>query len=408
MIYVYEAKEYLESDRLNQSTLKDIVGGLDSFLATQNKKEQTKNVEKSHFVKGSLVDVLLTGTQEDFEQQFHITTLEDKPSDKEMLMCKDIVAIYFDVKKLAEKEYQTALADINVSRMYVDDLEKRCVTLNVTDDMIHTVINQHEWQPKWKTETRINKIKETCQPYLRELIFSEGKQVISIAEYDLAKSIVNSLKTNVNTAQYFDGRYENDVHVDLHFQLPIYFEMDGVESKGLLDLVVVILNENGVVLSIQPFDIKTLADYAINFPNNLKRFRYDIQAAWYTDGLQLSYLDVFNYEAYSEELEWLPFTFIVESTIKPGQPLLFVATDELLNIGRFGRKPVFVNNIVTDYFEDSDPSENAVVVTGISGYTSLLNKYKYYAETNWQTERIVAETNGVLSVNWNGIVYPIY
>lgn len=403
MIYKYSAVEYIDSKRLNQSTLKDVIDGMDSFLAKVAKKEaeDDSNVEKKHFVKGSLVDTLLTGTTEQFEKEYHISTLADKPSDKEMMMCKDMVDLYSELKDHFTKKLEEEF-----------DKERKTIlqtTLNglcISDEIILKVIDQHGWQPKWKTDTRIEKIKTTCAEYLQELMISLGKQIITISEYDLAKAIVASLKTNINTAQYFDGRYEEDVHVDIHFQLPIYFDMDGTECKALLDMVVVILDSDGIVLSIQPFDIKTVADYTINFPKNLKRFRYDIQAAWYLEALTKSYRECFSYEHYSEDFHFLPFTFIVESTIKPGTPLLFVATDDLIKIGRYGRKPVFVNQVIDD-FDEVNSSDISIVSPGIIGFESLLRKYNYYVETEWKCEKVIEDTNGVLSVNWNGIVYPI-
>ena len=87
-----QVDQYYESDALNQSTLKQLSKGLDYFLDQQEKDKDSTN---DSFIIGSGVDCILTGNEEDFGNKFHISNMENSPSDAEM----EIVNLVFQVSE---------------------------------------------------------------------------------------------------------------------------------------------------------------------------------------------------------------------------------------------------------------------------------------------------------------------
>ena len=101
-------------------------------------------------------------------------------------------------------------------------------------------------------------------------------------------SITESLRTNPVTKSFFDREtYSKLEDIDVYYQLPIYFEYRGIACKALLDMLFVFKDIDGKVLSVLLVDLKTMAGLTINFGiTSFKSFRYDIQAAWYTEALR--------------------------------------------------------------------------------------------------------------------------
>ena len=116
------------------------------------------------------------------------------------------------------------------------------------------------------------------------------------------------------------------------------------------------------------------------------------QAAFYTRAL-LSRVEFQNYEI-------LPFKFIVESTIKPGNPLVFKCDKTLLEIGTLGRSAIRMSGVseaklVDTYYGRVEP---------IKGFMELLEDYKWYMEHGFETSRAIVAREGELDINWNGII----
>lgn len=357
---------YFASPALSQSTLKELQYGLDKFLAVTKRREEVDDSDKFHFLFGGAVDTILTGEEGAFEEKYFISSLDKKPSDMEV----NIVQFAFDE---ITREISSNMKEIGILEDY--------------PGFVKNAIDFYGWQPKWKEDTKINKIIEVGSSYFEDLKLAFGKKILSSNQYDVVKLVINSFRTNKRTSHLFDrealAEFKN---LDIYYQLPIYFEINGVKCKALLDLVAVWKDDEGKVLAIQPFDIKTKNGFTIDFPNSAKSFRYDIQGSWYSDAI-LNESAIFpeGFPKFEKDIELKPFTFVVESSTDPGKPLLFKANDEFLNTGRYGR----VNP------QTGKPINK--------GYISLLEDFVYHSKTNWTEERIVTENNGVLELGWDGI-----
>lgn len=374
---------YFDSDRKSQSKLKELLGGLDSFLNNQEKSEKDLHYsEKGHFVIGSAVDCKLTAGNEVFNELYYVSDLDKKPSETEM----SIIKMIFDdvIESCSPLELEQEGFELNILSHYPGSIQLS--------------VDEHNWQPNWKPETRINKIVEVGSMYFEDLKKAYGKQILSQEQLDTIDGIVMSLTTNRRTAKYFDKEaQQTNQNVDFYYQLPIYFEYEGEDCKALLDLVLVFKDEQGRPTHIEPIDIKTMAGSTISFLSALKSRRYDIQAAWYTNAL-IHWLAQNNLDGVSIA----PFKFIVESTGIQGNPLIYILDKELMEIGRKGR-PKLSNIALTNNVKD-EPNAYLLHYQEIKGYEQLMQDYKWFEQNEWKEEKVVKENEGVLVIDWNGII----
>ena len=354
-------EDYYTNPAISQSQLKLLLGPDPSIFNTIQEPDLYFE-EKKHFLIGDGVDMQLTRPIEEFNQKFHISNLQNKPSDT----IKSIVnQVYDHVKEIHGREIFT------IDR-YAEAILDSC--------------NDHNYQPNWKTETRVAKVVEAWE-YWEDLKAAEGKQVLSQEENDLISQIVMSIRTNPTTSKYF----ETSKDVEILDQLAIYFSYCGIDCKALLDRVII----DHINKTIQPIDFKTMGDQTIYFPKSLRQRRYDIQAAFYTEALKSKK----EYETY----KILPFKFIVESTINPGNPLVFTCSDELLFIGKWGREENFLELNVPDSAETWTKKEY-VSYPEIKGFHQLIEDYKWYMEKDFEIKREIVESQGEFQLDWNGII----
>lgn len=362
--------EYFNSDALSQSQLKKILKGIDVFVNSNEEEKKLYYEEKGHFIIGSAVDTILTGETGEFEKQYHISTLVKKPSDVEM----SIIQKVFD-------ELKDVLTEIEDLPTYLDSIEQSII--------------EHDWYGGKPGEKRIQGLLDRGADYFEDLKKGLGKQILTSVDKKLIDDIVFSLRSNPRTMQYFNRvALEKRVDLTIYYQLPIYFYYKGIYCKALLDMLMVFKDENGKIINVQALDLKTMNGSTLRFVTNLKSFRYDIQAAWYTEAL-LSDNSSFDLKCRITKEMLLPFTFIVESNSYPGQPLVYVTDEQILIIGKYGKKDLRVQLPGNDYDE--------VVIREVEGFDKLVDTYLYQEENDWKEEEIIAKNNGVLKIDWNGI-----
>ena len=354
-------EDYYINPAISQSQLKLLLGP-DSSIFNTIQEPDLYFEEKKHFIIGNGVDIQLTRPIEEFNQKFHISNLQNKPSDT--------------IKSIVNQVYDR-----------VKETYPNIETIQNYNNAILDACNDHNYQPNWKTETRIAKIIEAWE-YWEDLKQAEGKVVLSQEENDLISQIVMSIRTNPTTSKYF----ETSKDVEILDQLAIYFSYCDIDCKALLDRVIVDHKNK----TIQPIDFKTMGDQTLYFPKSLRQRRYDIQAAFYMQALfqwciqQDKYLDY----------KILNFKFIVESTVNPGNPLVFTCSSELLDIGKNGRQPYKLCDkpyISSEYITYMKFDE-------IKGFHQLIEDYKWYMENEFEKNRKIVESQGEFQLDWNGII----
>ena len=278
---------YLDSTAVSQSRLKKILIHPKEYL---NSSYDTEFDEpKANIVVGDAVDILITQSEEVFHERFHISNVE-RPSGQ----MGDYVWELFVNRENPDAD-AIAYGTVGFKR---DSFEKV--------------------KERFKLEGK---------EYYDALVMGESKTVITSQQLTQIYAIKDSLLNHPYTAKYF----QQTERYDVHFQFPIEFEYNGVQCKGLLDMLVV----DKELGHLYPIDLKTTNVKTVNWVGMFWKLRYDFQAAFYYIGLFLGgYCQKYNCT------EIKPFKFIVESQSSPGTPLIFEAGVDIINFGRHGGKMI--------------------------------------------------------------------
>lgn len=348
-----ETQNYYNNLALSQSELKLLLDDPKKFKEFKDKQAQgiqENSEDAKHFLLGSAVDCMLTST--DFLEEFHVSNVENRPSDT--------------IINILNSVFNTTIL-LNRSRI-----------LKELQDLILAACDNFEYCKNWKDETRINKILENYQ-YWNDLVASEGKKVLSAEEYLTVRNIVASLKNHKFTKEYFR---KAGSELEIVYQLPIFFNHKTLDCKALLDMVIF----NHSDKTIQPIDIKTTSGRTIHFPTSFRKYRYDIQAAWYT--LALEYYK--NNNIFYSDYKVLPFKFIVESTTDIGRPLVFTCSKEALYAGRYGVEESIQTRII--FPNETIASGNKALK--YKGFEELLNEVIKLKHTDYNYTFDILEVNG--------------
>lgn len=339
-----QIQEYIDSPALNQSKLKLLSISAQAFQEV--KEPEMFFEEKEHFVIGKAVDDLITMGQEYFDNNYHISDIT-KPSDT--------------IMSIVQQVFQSRESD------------------NWFDQNLLAAIDAHNYQPNWKPDTKITKVSTEGESYWNELLQSEGKQVLSKEQILKIDSITSQILEHRFTKDYF----KLDEFTDIYYQLPIYFTEDNVECKALLDMVIV----HHRFKTITPVDIKTIGDYTKFFDYQCLRRRYDIQASWYMKALY-GWRDK-NFERYSIN----NFKFIVASTTKQCDPVIFDATHNFIYAGEHG------SSKVRHYYVKGRIGELQQSESEIYGWKKLLKIYNWQQENGWDKDYEIEINNGVFTID---------
>lgn len=223
----------------------------------------------------------------------------------------------------------------------------------------------------------INKIKD----YYDEKLMNRGKVALSKQQMDIIEAIVHSFKNNARTKRYFLPSTDD---IKIYYQLQVYFNHNGVDLKGMLDLVVI----DYVNRTIEPFDIKTTSKPVRMFASSVQVYGYNIQAAQYTLGLQYAtigqaVLKIGNdtLDLNIQDFEVKPFKFIVQTTDprfllsgNVSQPHIYQLDTALMVEGRFGKLAQ-----ATPHNCDLSPSTtvNDVIMVKNPGLEQMIDAYKF-------------------------------
>lgn len=331
--------DYQTISALNQSTLKQILISPQAYVKA--KERQLSKVESSerHFVFGSLVDMMLTESKEDFDKKYAV--IPDDTGVTEVIG-KIIKGLYDDVSYLAEEK---------VLEDYKDEILQYC--------------NYEQYQSRWKDETRINKIIEQGSKYFDILKNSGTRTIITETEYANAINCVMALRNDKYTSKYCQKK-SNDPNIEIVNKHVVVFDYQGLEFKGELDRVIV----NHEDKTITPIDFKTTSKSVLNFEKSFWHFRYDFQAAVYTLGLSLDKSEKFQ-KYYKDGYSFKPMLYIVVETFLSNPPMVFEISKTAINTGLYG-------NV------DQVPK----IKENLEGFTEAIKRFKYATENNvWKYSR---------------------
>ena len=325
--------DYQTISALNQSTLKQILISPQAYVKA--KERQLARIESSerHFIFGSLVDMMLTESKEDFDKKYAV--IPDDIGVTEVV-ARIIKGIYDDVSYLVEEK---TLED------YKNEILEYC--------------KYEQYQPRWKDETRINKIIEQGSKYFDILKESGTRSIITETEYANAVNCVMALRTDKYTSKYCQKKSSNP-NIEIINKHVVVFDYQGLEFKGELDRVIINHEEKTIL----PIDFKTTSKSVLNFESSFWHFRYDFQAAVYSLGLSLDKSERMQ-KYYADGYSFKPMLYIVVETFLNNPPMVFEISKTAINTGLYG-------NI------DQVPK----IKENLEGFTQAIKRFKYATEND--------------------------
>lgn len=316
-------ENYREYPAINYSYLSKLA----TDPSTVNKEHK---VEGDGVTFGDVLDILLTQGQEEFDRQYIVATIE-RPVGQ---MGEFVDILYQEFQDDIDEAGEIAYEKVGFKRDSWEKVQKR--------------------------------FEKEGKDYFHFLLESTGKKVIDPETLMKVHKAIDTLKNHEFTWSYFSEKVDPIKNVEELYQLPIEFDLKGYKCKSLLDKVII----DHINKTIQPLDIKTMSDYVSTFSISFQKWKYYLQAAFYTEGLKQKYPDY----------EIKPFKFIVISSQQLDKPLVYTCTDHDLLVGKLGGINTFTNRKV-------------------KGFEQLIDDYIWHLSNDlWEYPREVYEKNGEIEL----------
>ena len=233
-------------------------------------------VESPSLTFGSAVDTLITGNEEDFNNQFMVAQLDNPPSDTLVNITKKLFNIFKD-------KYQSIT--------------------DIPDEVILANIEDISWNNHWLPKTRVKKIKEDCNAYYKLLYIADGRTIINSYTYQDVINTVDKLKSSEATRFYFEQNSPFNNDIERFYQLKFKSTFKGVEYKCMADLLITFHNDKTVV----PIDLKTSSKPEWDFYKSFIDWRYDVQSRLYWNIIR----DNMNKDPFYKDYTLANYVFIV-------------------------------------------------------------------------------------------------
>ena len=350
-----EVVEYFETNAASKSFITQLLTGPAKQDLSNNKSVKM----------GSAVDSMLTQGKKAFEEEYYVTKVVVRDN------VKEIIDYLFASQRLKEGT----------------------TTLSENEDLVLDAADMYEYQPTYRAVTRVKNIigkQGEGEAYFRELKESKGKTIISEDFMATVDAVCGSLKTNEVTREFFNSP-ERGSNIQIIYQVPIYWEttIKGIvlDCKSLLDMVII----NHDKKTINPVDLKTTGDSLNSFEYVCSKYRYDIQAAFYTDALAKLAAGEYNARTTDrlkdlfngvDDYQVIGFKFVVESTQYPGSPRIYNASHSTYKRGKYGQSRLTSLVDKSLPFECIAASTPRIVGKDTPGYIDALENYLWYLENN--------------------------
>lgn len=165
-----------------------------------------EHISTPSLVQGSMVDTLITGSQEEFESLFYIA----------------------DIPSVGDKEKQIADTLFNNYGNAYD-----CF-MEIPADLVLDVANDIAFQRNWRDETRVKVLGERCTLYYSVKANAGNRTVVDLDTYYKVKAMVRTLKESTATHGYFA---ENDSMspIKRYYQLKFKANLKDVDYRCMAD-----------------------------------------------------------------------------------------------------------------------------------------------------------------------------
>lgn len=198
---------------------------------------------------GSAVDALITGGQEEFDNNFMVADFPPL-GDSVLKMVNALFSKYHVVHRILN---------------------------DIPDSDVIALTEELKYQLNWKPETRAKVIKEQGGEYYSLLYATGDRKVLNITTNEQVLSAVRALKESDATKFYFAPNSIFDEDIIREYQLKFKATLEGVDYRCMSDLLITD-NKNKVIY---PIDLKTSSHTEWEFFDSFVQWQYHIQARLY-------------------------------------------------------------------------------------------------------------------------------
>ena len=290
---------------MTEQEYRDAPGVSRSFLSEfddnpRNVIEPRERVESDAFRIGSAFDAMMFQTPEEWNNRYFVSEHEPPTG-----MMGNMVKAYI-------KEVST------------DILE------NFTDEQkIERAFSESGYKDSYK-KTALKQF-ESFRDYAAEQVTHEGKDSLSLSEYDMLVRMQYNCLNNEVASKFFKSKSDKQ---DLLFQLPVFWEQSGTVCKALLDVVMI----DHEAKKIYPVDLKTTSSSIYYFSASFIKYKYYLQSSMYSAAIEDMFSNLTS-EGYTIE----NFKFIVVSTTGRNDVLTYTVSDADMNAGHYGYTDIYGN-----------------------------------------------------------------
>lgn len=301
-------------------------------------------VESPSLTFGSIVDTLITGSDEEFNERF---------------MVADFGCIISDTL-------------VTIVKRLFDNLKDKYVSIDdIPDETIIDLISDISWNNHWLPKTRAKKIKEDCKEYYKILYISGNRTIISPIIYQEAINTVDKLKSSSATKFYFEQNNIFDTNIERFYQLKFKATIDNIDFRCMADEIIVIHDKKIVI----PIDLKTSSKPEWDFYKSFIDWRYDIQGRLYWRIIR----DNMDRNPYFKDFKLANYRFIVANK-KTLVPLVWIFNNTTTNgdltilKDKVLRDPIVIAKELNEYLENKPLVPNSINITTPNNIEEWLNK----------------------------------
>lgn len=291
---------------------------------------------------GSMVDTLITGSQEEFDNLFYVA----------------------DIPSLGDKE--KSIADSLFSQ-YGNQYTS---FVDIPFDAVLSEANAQSYYKNWKDDTRVRVLTERCAIYYAVKDNSEGKTVVDLDTYYKVIAMVKALKESPATHGYFADD-DPMSPVRRYYQLKYKANIKGINYRCMMDEAIVDYEDKKII----PIDLKTSGHHEWNFEDSFCKWDYMIQARLYWLILRLN-LDK---DSYFKDFTLEKYRFIVvnKDTLTPlvwEFPLTTASGTLVDSQGNEYRDPLEIGTELRAYLDNKPKVPNGISLTGMNTINCLKKK----------------------------------
>lgn len=196
---------------------------------------------------GSAVDTILTGSEEEFQGAFYVTTTNPQIIE----IVKTLHAMFGDTYATFE---------------------------SIPSEVLCPEILNTDFRTRWNPDTRLKAFFERNPgDYYNNMRYLQDKTVITDKQYELVKRMITAVREHPQISRLFapNNPFNNDYVRE--YQLKFKDTFRGINYRGMADLIIT----DHVNKVVHPYDLKTSGKPETEFPKSFVEYGYSTQARLY-------------------------------------------------------------------------------------------------------------------------------